>query len=271
MSNEINTVGAINAKFPGGWWVQLPSSQCLTYNEIVGSGYFKVNSSYGNTECPRMDDIVRYYNPVASYRTYDTNNSSSDRSILRDLTGHGYDMTLYGFSYTSSSGYNNGGLVFDGIDDYAVCNNFPALNNGFTIVAIRKLTGIDSQGSTFTKRHVSSRDIGAFQIEHYNTPAYNRLVRSYSKDNVVSFSTSSDIALVVTPTLYNNQTIETISNTDSTFLAINAGYKDANGNLRQFGKKQIFYALEVYDRVLPSSEINDIKTRLLNEYNARVR
>lgn len=74
MSNEINTVGAIQDKF-GGYWVEWPRAQCMTKAEIVGSGVFNVNGSYGDTECPKMDDIAKKLTPNIIYvgvRSYNT-------------------------------------------------------------------------------------------------------------------------------------------------------------------------------------------------------
>lgn len=269
MANEINTVGAIQDKF-GGYWVEWPRSQCLTKAEILASNVFIVNGSYGDTECPRMDDIAKGIFPIASYRTYGKTNSSSDRNILKDLTGHGYDMTLYNFSYSGTSGYVNGGLQFDGVDDFAVCYTFPALNNGFTVVMIRQLLYVNAPGSTLTKRHVtSSGDLGAFQMEHYNNASYPRIVRSYSKDNIVSFDVGDDICVDMIPTRYNYQDIETASGTDSNFLAINAGYRESSGVVRQFGRQQIFYALEIYDKILSITEVIDIRNRLTEEFYSK--
>lgn len=47
--------------------------------------------------------------------------SEEGTSVLKDLSGHGYDMTLYGMTGEEGNGYINddGNLVFDGRDDYA--------------------------------------------------------------------------------------------------------------------------------------------------------
>ena len=54
---------------------------------------------------------------VASYRAYDKTNEDEDRDILKDLSGNGHDIQLYNFANTTDSGFFEGKLHFDGIDD----------------------------------------------------------------------------------------------------------------------------------------------------------
>lgn len=90
MANEINTVGAIQDKF-GSYWVELPRSQCLTKLEILGSNVFTVNGDYGNTECPRMDDIAIYHcvkiKPIiaSQFGTQRTYKAVASSSVNREL------------------------------------------------------------------------------------------------------------------------------------------------------------------------------------------
>lgn len=48
---------------------------------------------------------IRQIKPIASYRCYDKTNEDSDRDLLKDLTGNGYDIKLSNFSFTLGSGY----------------------------------------------------------------------------------------------------------------------------------------------------------------------
>lgn len=55
MSTEINTRGMIRAKispFPSG-----NDNECMTKAEIIGSNVAIVNGSYGDNECPVLDDV----------------------------------------------------------------------------------------------------------------------------------------------------------------------------------------------------------------------
>lgn len=55
MSTEINTRGMVRSKvasFPAG-----NETECLTKSEITSTGKALVNGSYGDNECPVIDDI----------------------------------------------------------------------------------------------------------------------------------------------------------------------------------------------------------------------
>lgn len=57
MSTEINTRGMVRSKasgFPAG-----NDNECLTKAEITSTGKALVNGSYGDNECPVIDDVVR--------------------------------------------------------------------------------------------------------------------------------------------------------------------------------------------------------------------
>lgn len=46
------------------------------------------------------------------------NNKENTLNILKDKSGNNNDGTLYNFNNTSQSGFNNGELILDGVDDY---------------------------------------------------------------------------------------------------------------------------------------------------------
>lgn len=102
-SNEINTVGAIQDKF-GGYWVEWSRSQCLTKAEILGSNVFTVNGNYGDTECPRMDDIAKKVNNTVLLLPGD---SLYDQSIYGSVVsaGGGFSMDSSITHYVSQSYY----------------------------------------------------------------------------------------------------------------------------------------------------------------------
>ena len=59
-----------------------------------------------------MDGLVCYLDTRGKY------NTDVYRNTLLDLSGNGNHGTLQNFSFTEGSGYENGGLKFDGVDDY---------------------------------------------------------------------------------------------------------------------------------------------------------
>ena len=81
---------------------------------------------------------------IARYSALDlTNEQMAANPVWKDLTGNGHDLQMKNFAWKEGSGISDiypGALVFDGVDDYGICNNFPILTKekGYTVVALRK-------------------------------------------------------------------------------------------------------------------------------------
>lgn len=58
MSNEINTVASVRAKCGSEFYPEWNQNYCLPKNE-VNTNYFVVSGNYGDTECPKLDDISK--------------------------------------------------------------------------------------------------------------------------------------------------------------------------------------------------------------------
>lgn len=147
-------------------------------------------------------------------------------------------------------------LVFDGIDDYGICENFPAIKD-FTFVYKRinlnssKVNqAFISNGSTeITKRLI---------IEHTYTNANVIIVGNVSK-SIASVYDSSENAVYVLPTSYNgqislgNQTFDPVGGLIlGTYLSGNFAYC-WNG---------AFYALDIYDRTLSDEYLQKALNRM---------
>lgn len=95
--------------------------------------------------------------------------SNSDKPS--SITGvMGNEMILKNFAFTSESGFGEGNyegaLVFDGVDDYGICNNLPILND-YTVICRREIINKES-GAIASKRTSSSQWDGAFIFERNN-------------------------------------------------------------------------------------------------------
>ena len=66
----------------------------------------------------------RYKNPLHAWTISGRADGSTDFSPLLDKMGTGNALTLSGFDGTPGSGFGNGYLVFDGVDDGAVSSAF---------------------------------------------------------------------------------------------------------------------------------------------------
>lgn len=80
-----------------------------------------------------------------------------------------------------------GALVFDGVDDYGVCDNFPILTKekGYTVVALRQWISMGESISGLVSNVKNWFDDGAFILEYNNNNAINKFVnRPVSFGNV---------------------------------------------------------------------------------------
>ena len=81
-------------------------------------------------EWVKANMVNGYPSPVAYYDCSKYSNvDMGDNPVLEDLSGNGNDLELHNFAFTAESGFDgNGGLVFDGVDDYGANGNFPSFN-----------------------------------------------------------------------------------------------------------------------------------------------
>lgn len=82
-----------------------------------------------------------------------------------------------------------GALVFDGVDDYGTCDNFPILTKekGYTVVALRQWISIGEGVSGLVSNVKNWFNDGAFVLEYNSTNALNKFVNrpvSFGKVNI---------------------------------------------------------------------------------------
>nr|DAG70282.1 MAG TPA: hypothetical protein [Caudoviricetes sp.] len=75
----------------------------------------------------------RYKNPLHAWTISGREDGSTDFSPLPDMMGTGNALTLSGFDGTTGSGFEDGYLVFDGVDDGAATSSFP-LSKNWTLI-----------------------------------------------------------------------------------------------------------------------------------------
>ena len=103
-----------------------------------------------------------------------------------------------------------GALVFDGVDDYGVCENFPILTKekGYTVVALRRWLSLYEANKYYTLLvNSNQRDKGAFAFEEFNN-------RSKGTFNFGGYAIFPSVNLSIpftyqTSTSYNGKAIAT--------------------------------------------------------------
>lgn len=119
-----------------------------------------------------------------------TNEEMSKNPVWKDLTGNGHDLQMKNFAWKEGSGISDiypGAIVFDGVDDYGTCDNFPILTKekGYTVVALRQGISMGEGLYGLVSNVKNWFNDGAFVLEYNSNNATNKFVnRPVSFGNV---------------------------------------------------------------------------------------
>lgn len=179
-------------------------------------------------------------------------------SSIRGVKGN--EMQLKNFAFTSESGFGEGnyegGLVFDGVDDYGICTGLPILDD-YTVICRRVL-------ENNTKNVVASKSVaagnGAFIFEYgnnatYSFSEYTSMGQNINLKDSVSYQTKNS---------YNGSTI-TVGNADDTDTLTLGIIREGDSRLL----KGAIYYFALYNKSLTPEEIETEKERLNEEWLKR--
>lgn len=212
---------------------------------------------------PDIEGIVARYSALGL-----TNEQMAANPVWVDKTGNGHDLQMKNFAWKEGSGISDiypGALVFDGVDDWAGCDNLPLLpkEKGYSIIALRNW--ITRYDATQYKRplisNLDTNDEGAFLIEYRKdenvndvTGFYNSFTDVYIDDNnPITWQTSSS---------YNGQIIKkgTSKSTNKTCIC-----KTYFGQLSNYANAAI-WELIILDHDATEEELTKIKDYFVKTY-----
>lgn len=157
---------------------------------------------------------------------------------------------------------NAGSLVFDGVDDYAVCDNIP-IQTDYTVICRRQIWDKQNDNETIVASKSLSYDTGAFIFE---------LLKNSTNDQCRSFGTLSSILVeksdsisYQTSTSYNGTNITKGTGTDTDILYL--------GNTRKNDYRYLYgaiYYFALYDKSLTPDEIEQEKIKLNEIWTKRL-
>ncbi len=155
-----------------------------------------------------------------------------------------------------------GALVFDGVDDYGVCNNFPILTKekGYTVVALRQWIEEKNDSTALVSNCKNWNQDGAFLFE-YNNLRINFLNVAISFGHVSSVDRGKSPFSYQTSKLYNGKNIEPGSLIGSNELIVGKGNKD----FPTFSKAAI-WELVFLDHDATEEELTKIKDYFIKTY-----
>lgn len=134
---------------------------------------------------PDIEGIVARYSASGL-----TNEQMAANPVWVDKTGNGHDLQMKNFAWKEGSGISDvylGALVFDGVDDYGTCDNFPILTKekGYTVVALRQWISMGEGIFGLVSNVKNWFNDGAFVLEYNSNNATNKFVnRPVSFGNV---------------------------------------------------------------------------------------
>ena len=212
---------------------------------------------------PDIEGIVARYSALGL-----TNEQMAANPVWVDKTGNGHDLQMKNFAWKEGSGISDiypGALVFDGVDDWAGCDNLPLLpkEKGYSIIALRNW--ITRYDATQYKRplisNLDTNDEGAFLIEYRKdenvndvTGYYNSFTDVYIDDNnPITWQTSSS---------YNGQIIKKGTSKSTNNLCICKTYF---GQLSNYANAAI-WEIVILDHDATEEELTKIKDYFVKTY-----
>lgn len=160
-----------------------------------------------------------------------------------------------------------GALVFDGVDDYGVCDNFPILTKekGYTVVVLRQWLSPETKNinevllGNFRNNAVwTGANLGAFQFEvRYNTSKTVQ-VDSFGIGNYVTLNNNYLLSYQISNS-YNGSVLKVGSNVGGNFFTVGCG-----GD--QFYSNAAIWELVFLDHDATEEELTKIKDYFVKTY-----
>lgn len=149
-----------------------------------------------------------------------------------------------------------GALVFDGVDDYGVCDNFPILTKekGYTVVALRQWITYNPNAISAIATNASDRSFnGAFTFENYNKGA----------DQTISYG-ATQISLQYSKSPFSWQTTSKYNGVN-----IANGNKDATNSLvlgRSYPQRNDFANFAIWELVFLDHDATEEELTKIKDY-----
>ena len=194
--------------------------------------------------------------------------AAMDDPRIEDADHKGRFLSFKNFAWKEGSGISDiypGALVFDGVDDWAGCDNLPLLpkEKGYSIIALRNW--ITRYDATQYKRplisNLDTNDEGAFLIEYRKDENVNDVTGSYNSFTDVYIDDNNPITWQ-TSSSYNGQIIKKGTSKSSNKLCICKTYF---GQLSQYANAAI-WEIVILDHDATEEELTKIKDYFVKTY-----
>lgn len=219
-------------------------------------------TSEGDDDFPSIPGMIARYSALGL-----TNEQMAANPVWVDKTGNGHDLQMKNFAWKEGSGISDvylGALVFDGVDDYGVCDNFPVLTKekGYTVVALRQylFNATDKIRSLVTNAPSSIASRSTLTFELINSKG-KKIKFSFGKDNLVS-DFEPNVFSYMTSKSYNGKTITPGDVTESNERILVGNFSE-NG---EYGSNVAIWELVFLDHDATEEELTKIKDYFVKTY-----
>ena len=185
--------------------------------------------------------------------------AAMDDPRIEDADHKGRFLSFKNFAWKEGSGISDiypGALVFDGVDDYGVCDNFPILTKekGYTVVALRQWITYNPNAISAIATNASDRSFnGAFTFENYNKGA----------EQTISYG-ATQISLQYSKSPFSWQTTSKYNGVD-----IANGNKDATNSLvlgRSYPQRNEFANFAIWELVFLDHDATEEELTKIKDY-----
>lgn len=194
--------------------------------------------------------------------------AAMDDPRIEDADHKGRFLSFKNFAWKEGSGISDiypGALVFDGVDDWAGCDNLPLLpkEKGYSIIALRNW--ITRYDATQYKRplisNLDTNDEGAFLIEYRKDENVNDVTGSYNSFTDVYIDDNNPITWQTSGS-YNGQIIKKGTSKSTNKLCICKTYF---GQLSNYANAAI-WEIVILDHDATEEELTKIKDYFVKTY-----
>lgn len=190
--------------------------------------------------------------------------AAMDDPRIEDADHKGRFLSFKNFAWKEGSGISDvypGALVFDGVDDYGVCENFPILTKekGYTVVALRQWITYNPNAISAIATNASDQSFnGAFTFENYNKGAEQTI--SYGATQITLQYSKSPFSWQTT-SKYNGVNIANGNKDATNSLVLGRSYPQRN----EFANFAI-WELVFLDHDATEEELTKIKDYFVKTY-----
>ena len=262
-------------------WV-VNSTQIKEYNDnriVISNRLNIVQLNYKHTSIKITLKVTGLEENGSRLKIYDDIDSSKEQSYNKDgihkIDYIANDGANYVYFYVTGGNYGEldvpitieqlplypGALVFDGVDDYGVCENFPILTKekGYTVVALRQWITYNPNAISAIATNASNQSFnGAFTFENYNKGAEQTI--SYGATQITLQYSKSPFSWQTT-SKYNGVNIANGNKDATNSLVLGRSYPQRN----EFANFAI-WEIVILDHDATEEELTKIKDYFVKTY-----